>query len=102
MTADCRLDAPGWDAGDPGRGPRLRATLLALGSTIALVLYFSWLLRPARVGNPALFAVLVAAELFNVAQALGFWWTCLAGRRRSRPRRKVPIVDVDVFIPTCS
>ena len=46
MTGDCRLDAPGWDAGDPGRGPRLRATLLAVGSTVALILYFSWLLRP--------------------------------------------------------
>ena len=42
-------------------------------------LYFAWLLRPGRVGNPVLFGVLVAAELFNVAQALGFWWTCLAG-----------------------
>jgi cellulose synthase (UDP-forming) len=99
---DCRLEVPRWDASDPGRAHRIRATLLALGSTVALVLYFSWLLRPGRVGNPALFAVLVAAELFNVAQALGFWWTCLTGRRRARPRRKVPIVDIDVFIPTYS
>jgi cellulose synthase (UDP-forming) len=99
---DCRLDAPAWDATDPGRAHRLRATLLAVLSTIALALYFSWLLRPGRVGNPVLFAVLVAAELFNVAQALGFWWTCLARRRPTPERRKMPLVDVDVFIPTYS
>ncbi len=86
-STDCRLERA-----DVGRratpavrtasGPRCSP----LGSTVALVLYFSWLLRPDRVGNPVLFAVLVAAELFNVVQALGFWWTCLAGRRRRAGR----------------
>ena len=52
-----------------------------------------------------LFGLLLVAELFNVVQALGFWWTCLAGRRhRVRPapldRRHLPVVDV--FIPTYS
>ena len=41
---------------------------------------------PDRVGNPVLFGVLLVAELFNVVQALGFWWTCLAGRRRRAAR----------------
>jgi cellulose synthase (UDP-forming) len=101
---DPRLEPPAWDAADPGRAVRVRATLIALASTAALVLYFSWLLRPARVGNPLLFAVLLIAELFNVLQALGFWWTCLA-----RPRRRAQVAGaegaigeptVDVFIPT--
>jgi cellulose synthase/poly-beta-1,6-N-acetylglucosamine synthase-like glycosyltransferase len=103
MIQDCRLDAPTWHAGDPGRAPRVRATLLALASTVALALYFGWLLQPGRVGNPALFALLIVAELFNVAQAIGFWWTCLATHRRRPPGTgKIAMPDVDVFIPTYS
>ena len=34
-------------------------------------------------------ALLIAAELFNVVQALGFWWTCL-GRRARRRSRSAP------------
>ena len=102
---DCRLDPPVWDAAELTRQQRLRATVLAAVSTVALALYFWWLLRPERVGNPVLFGVLIAAELFNVAQALGFWWTCLSRRRRHR--RPEPLPDrirpaVDVFIPTYS
>jgi cellulose synthase (UDP-forming) len=100
--ADCRLEPPKWEADGLGRGPRLRASLLAVAATVALALYFAWLLRPSRIGHPALYAVLVAAELFNVFQALGFWWTCLVRRRRQRPRQKLALVDVDVFIPTYS
>ena len=38
------------------------------------------------------------AELFNLTQALGFWWTCANERVRERraPSRRVA---VDVFIP---
>ena len=86
-------------------GARSEPPLLAVVSTLALVAYFRWLLQPDRVGNPVLFGLLLVAELFNVVQALGFWWTCLAGRRRRvRPapldRRHLPVVDV--FIPTYS
>ena len=87
---------------DPGRAHRVRASLLALASTVALVLYFGWLLQPGRVGNPVLFGVLLAAELFNVVQALGFWWTCLARRPKPTGAGKIAIADVDVFIPTYS
>jgi cellulose synthase (UDP-forming) len=100
---DPRLLPPTWDAEPLGRAARWRATALAIVSTLALVAYFSWLLRPERVGNPLLFGLLVAAELFNVAQALGFWWTCLSGRRRHRrPDVVAPAAPpvVDVFIPT--
>jgi cellulose synthase (UDP-forming) len=104
-VVDTRLEPPAWDAGDPGRAVRVRATVIALASTAALVVYFSWLLRPGRVGNPVLFAVLLIAELFNVLQALGFWWTCLARPRRRRPpaggaEGAIGEPTVDVFIPT--
>src|SRR5262245_2909814 len=107
MSHDPRFDGPVWDAHDPGWTVRLRAAVIALASTVALVLYFSWLLRPSRVGNPVLFAVLIVAELFNVVQATGFWWTCLVRPRRHHwagPPRELggatgePVVDV--FIPT--
>ena len=104
VNDDCRFDPVAWDAGDPGRGQRWRATALAVASTIGLALYFVWLLRPGRIGNPVLFGVLLTAELFNVVQALGFWWTCLARRQQPRGQWSVAlgVVDVDVFIPTYS
>ena len=65
----------------------------------AAVAYLWWLLQPARVGFLPLFLLLVVAELFNVTQALGFWWTC-ARRRVPRPLPPHdPTVSVDVFIP---
>jgi cellulose synthase (UDP-forming) len=102
---DPRLQPPTWHADAMSTGQRWRATALALVSTVALVAYFHWLLRPERIGNPVLFGLLLLAELFNVTQALGFWWTCLFGRRRHRrpdvlDPRSLP--EVDVFIPTYS
>jgi cellulose synthase (UDP-forming) len=102
---DPRLEPPTWHGDELSRAARVRATVLALVSTVALVLYFRWLLQPDRIGNPVLFGLLLVAELFNVVQAIGFWWTCLAGRRRrvrAAPldRRQLPVVDV--FIPTYS
>jgi cellulose synthase (UDP-forming) len=86
---------------DPlGRPPSpLRARLMITFGTVAAAAYLWWLLQPQRIGFLPLFVLLVIAELFNVTQALGFWWTC-ARRRRSRP---IPPHDtsatVDVFIP---
>ena len=67
-------------------------------------LYFWWLLRPGRIGNPVLFGVLLVAELFNVVQALGFWWTCLSRRRRHRAAADASVaVDASTSPPsTCS
>jgi cellulose synthase (UDP-forming) len=103
IPGDPRRQPPTWRGVELSRPARLRATALAIASTVALVLYFRWLLQPDRVGNPVLFGLLVAAELFNVTQALGFWWTCLARRRRrsrrvGAGRRRRPTVDV--LIPT--
>ena len=100
MRTDPRLDPPRWSAASPDRRHRMR---LRFGIAVCLPLalfYFAWLLDPARVGNPLLYALLIAAELFNLLQAIGFWWTCAS--ERSRPplglAREHP--DVDVLIPT--
>ncbi|MBS1883183.1 MAG: glycosyltransferase [Actinobacteria bacterium] len=96
---DPRLLPPAWS---PAPAPPRRVRLLALLMVPLALWYFGWLLQPGRVGVPALFALLVAAELFNLCQATGFWWTVT---RRDRapalalpPGAKPPLVDV--LIPT--
>ena len=82
-----------------GRPSTRRTRLLVACALTAAVWYFGWLLMPGRVGNPWLYGLLVAAELFNVVQALGFWWTLL----HDRPARRVPApppgARVDVLVP---
>jgi cellulose synthase (UDP-forming) len=73
--------------------------LLALDVAFA-IWYFEWLLRPDRVDNPVLYGLLVAAELFNLIQAAGFWWTCWHGRDRGEaPVWPGPAPAVDILIP---
>lgn len=95
---DPRLGPARWK---PQGNPNVRrslAVLVALNVILA-VFYFSWLLSPARIGFAPLFALLVGAELFNLTQAAGFWWTTLGARRyRSRPWEGLPPA-VDVLIP---
>ena len=95
--ADPRLLPPRWDAG--AAAPMRRVRLLVLIALPLAAWYFGWLLQPDRIGQPVLYAMLVGAELFNLAQASGFWWTVTraprAGRRRPLSRR----VKVDVMIP---
>jgi cellulose synthase (UDP-forming) len=101
VPTDPRLRAPTWTAASPGRGHRARLRLLTMLALPLAAVYFGWLLVPGRVGHPVLYAALVAAELFNLAQAAGFWWTCA----RERSRRPLPAdglaeaPDVDVFVP---
>jgi cellulose synthase (UDP-forming) len=108
---DVRLAEPTWEPNPPSTNVRVRTTLIALVGLVAVTAYLIWLLRPSRVGNPALFGVLIVAELFNVFQALGFWWTCVFVRRRPQragertdgpPPEEIESgsVEVDVFIPT--
>jgi cellulose synthase (UDP-forming) len=61
--------------------------------------YFSWLLAPQRIGNRALYGMLIVAELFNLIQAAGFWWTCADERSRRGAVRPAQMVDVDVLVP---
>lgn len=98
---DVRLATPSWTA-RPMAGDRRRMRLM-MGIALPLaVFYFAWLLDPARIGNPLLYGLLVVAELFNLVQALGFWWTCSVQRGRPPLRRRVggDPPEVDVLIPT--
>jgi cellulose synthase (UDP-forming) len=105
---DVRLRPARWDPQPPDTAFRIRSRLIASIGVVAVLAYLIWLLRPSRVGNPALFGVLVTAELFNVAQALGFWWTCAWAPARRRPQAadRDPVaaglsgIEVDVFVPT--
>lgn len=97
---DVRLRPTNWSPAR--RASRVRLGLLAVASTLTTAWYLTWLLRPERVGNPVLYGILIVAEVFNVAQAVGFWWTCSTPRRtRARPGKLLdPLPIVDVFIPT--
>lgn len=98
QAVDPRLmPLPAHPFGEPP-SPR-RARIMVVVGVVAAVAYLSWLLHPARIGFVPLYALLVVAELFNVTQALGFWWTCA---RKHRPTPLPPHdvgATVDVFIP---
>jgi cellulose synthase (UDP-forming) len=99
MTTDPRLLEPQWSAASPGRRHRMRLRLfVALCLPLALF-YFAWLLDPARIGNPVLYVILIAAELFNLLQAIGFWWTCTSERSRPPLGLTGEHPDVDVLVP---
>ena len=95
---DVRLRRPLWDPLPRGLSLRARVGLLALLGVPLIAWYLTWLLDPARVGQPVLYGLLLAAETLNVIQALGFWWTCAHERVRkpSPPRTRAA---VDVLIP---
>lgn len=96
---DTRLRPADWSAAAPSGGRR-RAVRLLIAAVVPLMLfYFAWLLRPERVGHPALYGLLLAAEVFNAAQACGFWWTCLRQRRARRAVWQGPPPPVDVLVP---
>src|SRR5207302_2045235 len=88
-ASDPRLARPSWRPAPRGASVRSRIAALLLVNVAATAWYFGWLLEPGRVGNPVLYALLVAAELFNVVQAFGFWWTCF----NARSRRWVPELE---------
>jgi cellulose synthase (UDP-forming) len=94
---DPRLGPIHWPMPDQ-RQARRRALLMAVICSGLAIWYLSWLLGGAHVGTPALFGLLIAAESFNLIQAIGFWWTC--SHQRMRPGR-APAGDeaVDVLIP---
>jgi cellulose synthase (UDP-forming) len=99
-TDDPRLAPPTWDA-RPGRHAALKVRAMALLALPLALWYFVWLLEPGRIGSPILYGILIAAEAFNLVQAIGFWWT--ASRQRDRPALRMVGGDtprVDVFIPT--
>ena len=98
--SDVRLRDPEWDGRGSGSVRAIRG-LMIVALPLAL-LYFAWLLHPDRVGNPVLYGVLVAAELFNLVQAAGFWWT--TAHQRIRAPVRLPAAGavperVDVLVP---
>lgn len=100
VARDVRHDVPRWD---PTSGGWLLAGVVATVAAVLSVWYLGWLLTPGRAGHPVLYVALVAAEVFNLTQAVGFWWT-LAGRRRATPAgAETPALPahttVDVLVP---
>jgi cellulose synthase (UDP-forming) len=95
---DIRLQRPRWNPLPSGMPVRMRVRLAALLGLPLIAFYLSWLLDPSRMGQPELFALLIGAELLNVVQAAGFWWTCGFERVRQPKPPTVPVA-VDVFIP---
>jgi cellulose synthase (UDP-forming) len=98
-AADVRLRPAAWSAATPGRRVRIGARLLLAALAPLALFYFGWLLAPERVGQPVLYVLLIAAELFNLVQAIGFWWTCAGERPRRRRTLLDPRPRVDVLIP---
>ena len=99
LLADPRLLDARQQAGRLARPAGNRVWFLLLINVPLAAWYFSWLLAPQRVGNRALYSVLIAAELFNLVQAAGFWWTCADERPRRTAVRPAELVDVDVLVP---
>jgi cellulose synthase (UDP-forming) len=95
---DPRLRAPAWRVPDE-RAAGARARWLALICVALGAWYLLWLLQARRVGAPALYGLLIAAETFNFVQAAGFWWTCAHQRVRRPPAAPPPEASVDVLIP---
>ena len=95
---DIRLQRPRWNPVGSGISVRTRVRLAALVGVPLIVFYLSWLLNPTRIGQPVLYVLLVGAELLNVMQALGLWWTCAFERVRE-PKPPTRPVAVDVFVP---
>jgi cellulose synthase (UDP-forming) len=89
---------PVWSPTNRWRSTRRKILLLLPLDVAFSIWYFTWLLSPQRVGNGLLYGLLVAAEVFNLVQAVGFWWT--AARAGSPPAPPIPTgLDVDVLIP---
>jgi len=76
--------------------------ILAIASTVLAAMYLKWLLFDARPENHYLYWLLVVAEVFNIAQAAGFWYT-ISVQRWTEPvapdfSRTTETVDVFVTV----
>lgn len=88
-------------AGPPAPVNRWVTAIWVVFGVASLVYYLQWLLQPERVGVAPLYALLVAADLFNAFHALSFWATCVRDRQRERSCEPLPGKPrVDVFVPT--
>jgi len=87
---------------EPARRKSYLATCRALAvfSGAAALVYLFWLLLLAKPDNIVLYVMLVAAELFSITQAAGFWYTVAAQEwvEPSTPDFSQTDETVDVFI----
>ena len=62
---------------EPGKRAVYQVTcrVLVVLSAVTALFYLKWLLFDARPDNALLYVLLVGAEVFNIAQATGFWYT---------------------------
>lgn len=76
--------------------------LVAL-SCVAVALYLKWLVFDARADNVWLFGALITAELFNIGQAMGFWYTISRQEwvEPPKPDFSTSTETVDIFITVC-
>ena len=95
---DIRLRRLMWEPVPKTVSVRRRVRIMVIFGLPFAVWYFSWLLNPDRIGAEYLYFILIVAELFNLTQALGFWWTC-ANERVREPRAASEPVAVDVYVP---
>jgi len=77
--------------------------LLIVACMLTAAFYLQWLLSAARPENAILFALLVGAEVFNVTQAAGFWYTAWMQRWTDAPDADFAASSetVDVFVTVC-
>jgi cellulose synthase (UDP-forming) len=77
--------------------------ILSVVSAVFAIVYVKWLFVDARPDNHILFAFLVAAESFNIIQAVGFWYT-ISIQKWTEPaemRFSATAETVDIFITVC-
>ncbi|PKQ16546.1 MAG: hypothetical protein CVT67_03880 [Actinobacteria bacterium HGW-Actinobacteria-7] len=74
--------------------------ILAVISTVTALFYLKWLLFDAVPENTVLYWLLVLAEIFNIAQAAGFWYTISMQRWHDPevPNFSASRESVDIFI----
>ena len=88
-----------WSPSDGWERSRRRLKILLPLDAVFSVWYFTWLLSPGRIGNPVLYGLLLAAELFNLVQAAGFWWTISRARKPEPTPDLIGTPPVDLLIP---
>ncbi len=89
---------------EPRRKSYLRTCrVLSVLCVVAAAFYLQWLLFQAKPDNLALFYLLVGAEVFNITQAAGFWYT-ISVQKWTEP----PVPDfsrtcetIDAFVTVC-
>jgi cellulose synthase (UDP-forming) len=77
------------------------SSLLLILNVIAGAVYFLWWLDPAHIGNPVLYSLLIAGELYHLFMAFTFWYTIRSSGNEYKPvyREGEYFPAVDIYIP---